>query len=292
MAKLVYTLKHDLLFKMLFVRHPDLLQTFVGLALGIPQQDITEFTIVNTEIPPELLTSKFCRLDINMKVNGKLVDLEVQVNDEGAFAERAAYYGCREFSMALPSSEEYGNAPAVIIISIVAFPIWRGGKVHSIFQILEAETHERMTDKLEWHFFELPKLGEIHSDDELELMLQLFHAETEEELEQLERLEVPVVQKMLYAYRSITAMDESQRTARALEDARHNEATALGNAERRGRLAERNANILALNKAGAPMSLLTAAFGMTEDEIRRVLEQDPAQGDLGLFDRKEGTSAL
>ena len=88
MKKLQYTFKTDTLFKMLFVKYPELLRELVAELLGIPLESIETFTIKNPEMPPENLGDKFCRLDINMTVNGQQVDLEVQVSNEGDYPER------------------------------------------------------------------------------------------------------------------------------------------------------------------------------------------------------------
>ena len=75
MSKLQYTFKTDTLFKMLFVKHEDLLKKLVAALLGIPLESIEEFTVRNPEMPPEALGDKFCRLDINMIVNNQRIDL-------------------------------------------------------------------------------------------------------------------------------------------------------------------------------------------------------------------------
>ena len=72
MAKLKYTFKNDTLFKMLFVCHQELLKRLVAELLGIRFESIERFKVANTEMPPESLMSKFCRLDINMEVDGRL----------------------------------------------------------------------------------------------------------------------------------------------------------------------------------------------------------------------------
>ena len=99
--KLEYTFKTDTLFKMLFVQYPELLKKLVADLLGISLDGIGQFVIRNPEMPPENLGDKFCRLDINMTVNGQRVDLEVQVCNEGDYPERVMYYWAREFSSAL-----------------------------------------------------------------------------------------------------------------------------------------------------------------------------------------------
>ena len=47
------------------------MKELVAALLGIPLESIETFTIKNPEMPPENLGDKFCRLDINMTVNGQ-----------------------------------------------------------------------------------------------------------------------------------------------------------------------------------------------------------------------------
>ena len=98
MTPLKFKMTHDLLFKMLFVKYPDLLRKLVAVLLDISYDSITEFTIANPEIPPETLGDKFCRLDINMTVNGQRIDLEVQVENEGNYPERSLFIWAKEYS--------------------------------------------------------------------------------------------------------------------------------------------------------------------------------------------------
>ena len=81
-TKLEYTFKNDTLFKILFVQYPDLLRRLVAQLLDIRYESIGEFVINNSEIQAEALGEKFCRLYINMTVNGQRVDLEIQVLSE------------------------------------------------------------------------------------------------------------------------------------------------------------------------------------------------------------------
>ena len=92
-TKLEYTFKSDILFTMLFVKHPNLLKRLVAVLLAIPLASIEEFIITNSEMPPEEIGKKFCRLDINMRVNGNQVNLELQVRNEGNYPERTLFTG-------------------------------------------------------------------------------------------------------------------------------------------------------------------------------------------------------
>ena len=135
--KLTYTFKSDLLFKMIFVKHPNLLKRLVSVLLKIPLESINEFELLNTEIPPEEIGKKFCRLDIQMDVDGKRVDLEIQVEDEGNYPERSMFYWARVFAASLPAGEDYFKLPKAIVISILGFNQFDCEEVHSEFAPLE-----------------------------------------------------------------------------------------------------------------------------------------------------------
>ena len=231
MTKLEYTFTNGTLFKILFVKHPDLLKQLVAELLRIKFESIGQFEITNPEMQPEILGDKFCRLDINMTVNGERVDLEIQVADEGDYPERSLYYWAREYSSALGEGKDYLELPRTVIVSIVAFKLFDCVEFHSEFQPLEVTRHTPLTDRMSMHYFELPKLPEtVNADDGLKLWLTLFKAETEEELKQIEALGVPVMEQAINAYRHITATEEFKEMERLRSRARHNEAAALRHA--------------------------------------------------------------
>ncbi|MDR2733994.1 MAG: Rpn family recombination-promoting nuclease/putative transposase [Spirochaetota bacterium] len=228
MTKLDYTLTDDMLFKMVFVRHPDLLIRLVAALLDIRVESIEQFIITNSEIPPNALGDKFCRLDINMMVSGQCVDLEIQVKDEHDYPERSLYYWAREYSSILKENQKYRGLPRTIIISIVAFDLFDCPEFYSEFQALEVKRHTRLTDKMRLCYFELSKLPDIvDAHDELKLWLKLFKAKTEEDLRQIKALGVPIMEQAIQAYRQTKAADEFRELERLRSRARHNEASAL-----------------------------------------------------------------
>lgn len=228
MRKLRYTFKSDILFKMVFVKYPALLKELVAVILGILAESITEFEIINPEMTPAHVESKFCRLDINMKVNGQRVDIEMQVSNEGNYPERAMFYWARDYSSALSAGEDYSLLPRTIIISIMDFKLFDCGEYHSFFQPLEVTRHTLLSDKMGFHFFELSKLpATVSRDDILLLWLSLFNADTEEELEKISKMEVSVMSEAINAYRSITTSPEYRELERLREKAGHDEAQAL-----------------------------------------------------------------
>lgn len=268
--KLQYTFKTDTLFKMLFVKHPDLLKKLVAALLGIPLESIEQFTIRNEEIAPENLGDKFCRLDINMVVNGQLVDLEVQVANEGDYPERVMLYWAREFSTSLPAGQSYSMLPRTMIVSIIDFNLFDCTEFHSFFQPLEVTRHTLLSDKMGFHFFELKKLpDDVSEKDALLLWLSLFKAETEEDLEKIKGMGVPTMEQAINAYYTITASPEFREVERLREKARHDEAQALYHAEQKG-ASERSIEIAKnLMKIRIPLDQIAQATGLAIEELEK-----------------------
>jgi predicted transposase/invertase (TIGR01784 family) len=167
-----------------------------------------------------------------MTVNGQRVDLEVQINNKGDYPERVLYHWAREFSSALLSGQKYSMLPRTMVVSIVDFKMFDCAAYHSFFQVLEVTRHTLLSDKMGLHFFELPKLPvDINKNNMLLLWLSLFKADTEEELEKIKAMEVPVMSQAINAYYTITASSEFRERERLYEKARHDEAQALHHAK-------------------------------------------------------------
>jgi len=79
----------------------------------------------------------------------------------------------------------------------------------------------------------LPK--SIDVNNELGLWLKLFKANTEEELQKIEKLGVPVMNQAIQAYRHISASEEFKEIERMRERARHDEAEAISHAIKKDR---------------------------------------------------------
>ncbi len=113
----------------------------------------------------------------------------------------------------------------------------RKKEYHSFFQLLEVTRHTLLSDKMGFHFYELPKLPvDVSEDNMLLLWLSLFKAETEEELEKIKGMEVPVMSQAINAYYTITASSEFREKERLRAKARHDEAQALHNARHEEKL--------------------------------------------------------
>ena len=280
MTKLKSTFKTDTLFKMLFVKYPELLKDLVAELLGIDVESIGRFEITNPEMPPESLGDKFCRLDINMTVDGQRVDLEIQVRDEGDYPERVLYHWAREYSTALAEGDDYSQLPRTIIISIINFKLFACVEYHSEFCAIEVSRHTLLTDRMSLQFYELPKIPlEISAADHRLLWLSLFRADTEEEFSQINALGVPIMNQAINAFNSITASAEFREIERLYSKARHDEAQALRHARlearqeginegmQKGKIEERYVIAKNLLQANFPHEMIVEITGLSRDEV-------------------------
>ncbi|MCL2152774.1 MAG: Rpn family recombination-promoting nuclease/putative transposase [Oscillospiraceae bacterium] len=271
MAELKYKFTNDVLFKWLFTRHQDLLKRLVAGMLGIALDSIKEFVVTNPDIPPEAVGEKFCRLDINMTVDGQRIDLEMQVSNEGDYPLRSLYYWAREFSSALKEGGEYIDLPRTIVISILAFKEFECEEFYSEYKALEVTRHTLLTDSFCLKYYELPKLPEVtDATDELKLWLNLFSAKTEEDLKRIEAMGVSIMKQAIGAYRTVTATAEFREIERLRSRARSNEASALGNARRKEK-AEIARNAIGM---GMDTDTIVKLTGLTREEAEALRDSD------------------
>ena len=79
MARDVVSAKLDIIFKKIFTENKDMLQEFLADILEIPSESIQKIIVTNQELPLETSDGKFSRLDLNLKVADKLINVEIQL---------------------------------------------------------------------------------------------------------------------------------------------------------------------------------------------------------------------
>lgn len=136
--------KLDIIFKKLFTDEGNqhLLQAYLSDTLGIPYDSIENLVVLNSEIMPDSITEKYSRMDIRMKANGRLINVEMQIKDEGDYKDRSLYYLSKLYSGQLKSGEVYGSLNQCISINIINFNLFDCEKYHSSFSMREDSRNE------------------------------------------------------------------------------------------------------------------------------------------------------
>lgn len=260
--------KYDVVFKKLFTENVDLLHDFISCALSIPSDSIKDIKFTNIEMPPDDVDGKFARLDLNMEIDDKLVNLEIQLNSEPYIRDRTLFYCSKLFTSSLKSGANYDQIKQAITINIINFNIFDSGSYHSAVQPIVKETGEVFSDKFQMHFFELLKVdGNIEKNNGMKLWLQFFKAESKEELTMISQTDNPVMQKACNVIIDMSEDAQIKEMARLREKWEHDKVSALEGAFNEG-ISKGKAEGIAegINQAMALMK----AGGMSEEEISKI----------------------
>lgn len=279
----IVMLKLDIIFKRIFgdENNKDIIAAFISDLLEIPRSSIRNIIINNVELTPEFFDQKFSRLDLKLDVDGKIVNIEMQVNRESDFKERTLFYWSKLYSEELKAGDEYAELKQTICINIINFNLFECEDYHSHFKVMEKERQEVLTDKFAIHFFELKKLGKCRRNRRMEDWLNLINAETEGDLMTIQQnTSIPEVQQTIVMLRRLSADEIVRQEAFYREKRLHDEASALGGARREGRAegeAIGRAKGRAEGRAEGRADALKEAFekmiecGISEEQAKQIL---------------------
>jgi predicted transposase/invertase (TIGR01784 family) len=179
--------KKDIVFKLLFAapRHESLLIAFLTDVL-CPTHAITSAKVLNPEVPKDFTSEKAVLLDVRATLSdGRLVDVEMQARRDTAFRERVLFYWARHFGSQLNVGEKYRSVAPCVGVYVLDFADLQGQDFHSVFQLSNPRTREVLSNALEMHFLELPKLPAGTETCGVYNWGRFFRVRSESELEQL-----------------------------------------------------------------------------------------------------------
>jgi len=262
--------KLDIVFKLLFgeERNKTILISLLNAVLR-PKTSIDSVTILHPEPGKESAEEKAIVLDLRVSLaSGEQVDIEMQSQSRPALRERALYYWARMYAGQLARGQQYGELRRCLLVLIANFNELEGERFHSKFRVQEVHDHRELTEHLELHLVELPKLGEaIRKNEEPELVKwgTFLSATTDEDLEALamkdpvlklakdalERLSADPLARTLAEQREMALFSyhldmNKVRREGFQEGEAHGEARGRAEGEARGRAEGRAAAILAV----------------------------------------------
>ena len=239
-------------------------------------------------VSPEGPGQKSGRLDVRVKDSlGAIYDVEVQ-NSTDYMNERGLFYGSRLAARAFPPGKDYSRIPRVRMVDICDFRVREGSEeiVEPVQLVYKKGPREVSTDAFAIYHIQLPEFRrryrtlESVGDDALLAWLYLFDRgyKSEEETEMLAQRSEGLRD---FAERYGSAIEDPLVKSRYewLEDARHEEASRLAFAERRGeerglktgeeRGVEKNNLEVAgrLKGMGLSYDVIAAACGLTHEQI-------------------------
>nr|WP_295761892.1 Rpn family recombination-promoting nuclease/putative transposase [uncultured Intestinibacter sp.] len=228
--------KMDFVFKNIFgsEKHPNILISFLNATLK-PKDLITAVEIKNTDLNKGYIEDKFSRLDVKATTsNNEIINIEIQLKNEYNMIKRSLFYWSKLYSEQLNEGEDYSVLKRTICINILNFKYLKTRKFHSGYRLKEIYSNEELTDVVEIHFIEIPKLEE--GTDEKDMLVAWIEFLKNPESEKVRSLEMSI-DEIREAKDELIRMsnDDTQRElyemrAKTLKD----KISALNEAERKG----------------------------------------------------------
>ncbi len=162
---------------------------FLSAVLKLPRESLLDIEIINSELLREYQEDKKGILDVRVMMrDGRQINIEIQILPTEFMPERTLYYWSKMYAR-IHAGEGYDVLKQCITINIVDFHCTPLNQVHSCYHLTEDRTGHRLTDVLEVHFLELPKLFEkdvdVNPDDETVQWMMFINSQSREVMEML-----------------------------------------------------------------------------------------------------------
>lgn len=156
-------LKIDYAFKQLFGNetNKDITIVFLNAILQkTGHEPIVEIAFENIEIVGEYEDDKQSRLDILVTTNDdKKINVEIQFTNQYDMIKRSIYYWASIYRSPMQKRMSYKSLHPVITINLMNFTLFHETeRFHTTFQLYEDSEKFTLTDVMEFHFIEIPKL--------------------------------------------------------------------------------------------------------------------------------------
>nr|WP_264484575.1 Rpn family recombination-promoting nuclease/putative transposase [Brevibacillus borstelensis] len=297
-------LKVDYAFKLLFgtQENEPILRAMLNALLKLPKDDrIASLTILNSELLREHETDKQSVLDIYARTEkDEYINIEIQVADKYDMKKRTLYYWSRIYSSQLKKgSLSYGEMKKTITINILDFDLLQETvRYHSTFRLYEDEEKFLLTDVLEVHFVEMPKLLRLWEqqavnleENEKERWLLILEADDREDIRrELEAIAMkdPVMKKAIDQWEDLSRDEKTWIEYETRKKAIHDELSAAREAELRQQRAREEGlaegrtegerqkatevakNLLAMDMT---VEVVAKATGLSLEEIEKLKKQ-------------------
>jgi len=268
----------DFVFKRIFgtEENKDLLLSFLNATLK-PEEgsQLKEITLVDPHINADQVGDKASILDVRAKTKtGEQINIEVQLHNKYDMEKRSLYYWAKMYEGQLAEGEPYRNLKKTVTISIIDFEYLPTDSYHSVFRLREDEEGFVLTDDLEIHFLELPKVAGVHQEtsDLLVKWMLFLKAESKTKLEELAMSE-PTIRKAVNVLEFLNQDKEARKLYEMREMALKDELNMIEGAKAEGerqKAKEVAKNLLAMDMT---VEMVAKATGLPTEEIEKLKQQ-------------------
>ena len=244
MSKGLLDPKVDFVFKNIFgsPKHPRILISFLNAILK-PVQKIVSVEIKGTDIEKQFIEDKYSRLDVKATTsNNEIINIEIQLKNENNMIQRSLYYLSKMYEEQLSEGEDYSKLCRTVCINILNFKYLQTDKFHTGYRLKEIESNEELTNIIEMHFIEIPKLEDYSGEKDMLVAwteflknpesekvrgLELSVEEIREAKDELIRMSNNPEERALYDMRAKILKDKISELNAAMKEGERNKAIEI-----------------------------------------------------------------
>ena len=166
-------LKVDYAFKQLFgiEKNKDITVVFLNAILQrTGRERIKDISFTNTEAGGEYVDDKQSRLDLLVVTDAnEWINIEIQFTNQYDMVKRSIYYWSGVYRAPMQKKMTYKKLNPVISINILNFNLFaQTDQFHTTYHLYEDVEKFKLTDVMEFHFIEMPKLISDWKDNKLD----------------------------------------------------------------------------------------------------------------------------
>ena len=181
-----YNMTNDYMFRAVLQENETVLRGLISSLLHLKDSDIVSVEITNPIVLGQSINNKEFWLDINVFLNNNMkINLEMQVVNEGNWADRSLSYLCRSYD-SLYRGQKYTQALPVLHIGFLDYTLFKDApEFYATYKMMNVKTHQLYSDKLRIGVVDLSHIELATDEDKLygiDHWASLFKAGTWEEL--------------------------------------------------------------------------------------------------------------
>ena len=188
-GELRYRLTNDYFFHVVFQSNPKALTGLCASLLHLQPEDITSVEVLNPIELGKTITDKDFILDLKVSLNdSRIINFEMQVEDEGDWPERSLSYLCRTYDQ-LAKGQAYVDVKPVYHIGFLDFDLKDfQPEFYATYILMNRKNHQIYSDKFTLSVVNLNQIELATEEDRLyaiDYWAQLFKATTWEAIKML-----------------------------------------------------------------------------------------------------------
>ena len=236
-GKLDIKATNDYMFRAVLQTNEKALKGLLSALLDIPIEKMIEVVILNPIQLGEAFDEKTIVLDLNILLNnGKKINLEMQIVNEGDWQERSLFYLCKNYAD-LKRGQAYKELLPVIHIGIVDFsPFSTSKQLYSEYYLRETKTNHKYSDKLCIRMLNLTQIENVTETEQQSNLYQwarLFKATTWEEIKMLADKDSSI-SEFTFTLHEMTEDEKIRQQCMARERYEHDKASCIAYGIRQG----------------------------------------------------------